>query len=384
MMRIVIYAFPMIVNFILGGMFFISAYRISQAGYSGLVVTCTIAAWAFPYCITSLFMGGCKRSTTAVRLIMVGASAIGLGSIGFLIFEHIVAQFILIAWTGVASAIYCTPFQVFMKAIEPDGNAGVVRSTCLYTFSWSIGMAAGPFVFGILNWKMGFALNAILGFLMAAAVLLIYLTCRNRPAASSKSISVNVNSVDYSKMPDLAWLGWIIAGCGTVAVSLVRTLVPYRSNLLEFGQLNSGLILAVVSCVQAFCVLLMLRGKYWMYRPYPMLAAGLTGLGGLLFFAFGTSVVTFYAGAVCYGVFSGFSYFYLVFHSLVHPLRSSRYVSINEIVVGVASIVGPFAGGIVADLAGADGTFKICALMIFLMAIFATGIFYFKTPKKEH
>ncbi len=376
MIRVVIYAFPMIINFVLGGMFFISAYRVAQAGYSGLMVTCTMVTWALTYCITSMFMGGCKRPITAVRLIMGGAASIGLVSLGFLIFEHIVAQFVMIALIGVASAMYCTPFQVFMKAIEPDGNAGIVRSTVLYTFSWSIGMATGPFVFGIVNWRTGFTLNAILGFGVAAAVFLIYRAYRNHPATSHAPVQADAQSVDYSKMPDLAWLGWVIAGCGTIAVGLVRTLVPYRSSLLEFSQLNSGLILAVVSYVQAFSVLMMMRSRYWMYRPYPILSAGAAGIVGLLCFAFGNSPAVFYLGAVCYGAFSAFCYFYLVFHSLVHPVKSSRYVSVNEIVVGVATITGPFFGGIIAGSIGADGTFKICALMIFLMAIFASGVFY--------
>ncbi len=375
MLRIIIYAFPMFVNLILGGMFFIVAILLSQAHYSPLVITGAVYVWALVYCIASPIMGRITTPANAARLIMFGGVGIGLGSLGFLLSQYVVIQFILIGIIGVSSAMYCTPFQVFMKAIEPDQNAGVVRSTALYTASWSFGMATGPLIFGLFDWHYGFILNSFLGFLMAASVWFIDshhqknpVRHRNTPPASSEA--------DYSRMPDLAWLGWIIAGCGTIAVCLVRTLIPYQGTLLDFSKAEIGIILAVVSYVQGITALCLLRGKYWMYRPVPILLAGIAGALALVLFGLGEIPAWFYIGAVLYGIFSGCCYFYLVFHSLVHPTRSSRYIAVNETLVGITSILGSIAGGLLSGISGnASLTFLLAAGMFVLMALFSARAF---------
>jgi MFS family permease len=366
----------MLVNFVLGGTFFIVAFLLSQAKQPAIVVTGTIYVWALVYCVSSLIMGRITTPANAGRLIMSGAAGIGICSLGFLFFPQVAAQLLLVGIIGVASAMYCTPFQVFMKAIEPDQNAGIVRSTALYTASWSFGMATGPLVFGLFDWHYGFILNTILGFLMAASIWLIDRHHRSNPVSQRKTPPAP-NEVDYSRMPDLAWLGWIIAGCGTVAVCLVRGLIPYQGALLQFGKADTGMILAVVSYVQGLTALALLRSKYWMYRPRPALIAGCCGGLALLLFGLGTSPSWFYPGAVLYGIFSGCCYFYLVFHSLVHPTRSSRYIAVNEIVVGVASILGPITGGLLTGINNnASLTFLLGAVMLTLMAIFSARAFY--------
>lgn len=375
MLRIIIYAFPVFVNLILGGMFFIIAFLLSQAQYSPFVITGAVYVWALIYCIASPIMGKITTPANAGRLIMLGGIGIGLGSLGFLLFQHVIGQFILIGIIGVASAMYCTPFQVFMKALEPDQNAGVVRSTALYTASWSFGMATGPLIFGLFNWRYGFLLNAFLGFLMAAAIWFIDSHHRKNPVRHRDTPPTS-DETDYSRMPDLAWLGWIIAGCGTIAVCLVRTLIPYQGTLLDFSKAEIGIILAVVSYVQGITALCLLRGKRWMYRPVPILLAGTAGALALALFGLGGSPAWFYVGAVLYGIFSGCCYFYLVFHSLVHPTRSSHYVAVNETVVGIASILGPIAGGLLSGINGnASLTFLLAAGMFVLMTLFSARAF---------
>jgi predicted MFS family arabinose efflux permease len=51
-------------------------------------------------------------------------------------------------------------------------------------------------------------------------------------------------------------------------------------------------------------------------------------------------------------MYSGSFFFYLVFHAIVHPHHSARYVSVNEAVVGLCGFVGPMAGGLLADAKG--------------------------------
>jgi predicted MFS family arabinose efflux permease len=56
--------------------------------------------------------------------------------------------------------------------------------------------------------------------------------------------------------------------------------------------------------------------------------------------------------AVLFGIYAGAFFFYLVFHALTHSVNSARYVATNEFVVGLAGIVGPLLGGLLADRLG--------------------------------
>ncbi len=103
-----------------------------------------------------------------------------------------------------------------------------------------------------------------------------------------------------------------------------------------------------------------------MFRPWPLVgfaAFGVIGLAGfgvsLLPTVGGAEVLTvplrtlgLYASVVCYGVFSGSFFFGMVFHSLVHPHHSARYIGVNEMIVGICGVVGPLMAGMLADRFG--------------------------------
>lgn len=394
-----IYIFPVLINYILGGVFFITAYRFSQAGVGEFVVTATMAVWSLIYCAMSFVMGRLTTVKNASRLIIVAAMGLSAASLCFIIFPGLYLQFLWIALMGVFGAIYCIPFQVFMKSVEPDASSGVVRSTSLYTFAWSIGLATGPFIFGLFSWQTGFIINAVMGLLIAVGV---WLTGRLHRASSASvpdsperkechlesfdvAVSpVNAESVkpetDYSGLPDYAWLGWIVAGVGCVTIAHIRTLVPCKMDSLHIEKDTIGFVIALVSYTQGLVALCLIRSKYWMYKPLPAVLIGLAGAVGLFIVAFCESAAAFYFAALFYGVYSGCFFFYFVFHSLVHPTKSSRYVSINEIVVGLTTIAGPLAGGYLAQKTSVSFPFLICGIMACAAGIFQACVFFSRNP----
>lgn len=383
-MRILIYLFPILVNFILGGVFFITAYRLAEAGAKPLAVTATMAVWAIVYSAVSMLMGRITTGRNAPRFIMLAGFGITATSLGFLLLPGLYWQYLWIIATGVASAVYCVPFQTFMKFIEPNQSAGTVRATALYTCAWSVGLASGPLVFGLLDWRIGFGVNAVLGLVVVAAVrgVVAYRARHPAPAASAPAAS-SPEAVDYRRYPDLAWVGWLAGGMGSVSTALVRTLLPYRAAQLEIARADIGLVLAVVSYVLGFSALTLVRSRTWMYKPLPALLTGFAGAAGLLLFALGRDLGSFFLGALLFGVYSGAFFFYLVFHALVHPEKSTRYVAVNELVVGSAGIAGPVAGGLLAGAGGAGAPFFLCAAATLLVALLQAGIFRLKTIRKQ-
>ena len=372
MIKLLSYLFPILVNFVCGGVFFITALRCSQASAPGWVVGATLSTWSLVYSVVSFIAGKITTVRNSVVLISAGGLMITAASVGFLLFPGVYSQFIWIALTGVAAATYCTSFQVFAKSIEQNQNTGVVRATALYTASWSIGMATGPFVFGLLPVNLSFVINAVLGLVIAGGIVAVSKTVQRRENTADEQGSC---LPETGGMPDCVWAGWIIGGVGTIAIFVIRCLVPYRANLLAFSRAEAGLVLAAVSFVQAFTALALIKVKTMMYKPLPVVLAGSCGIISLLLFGFSGSLPAFAVAAVLFGMYSGYFYFMFVYHSLISPVNSTRYVAINEIIVGMMGTIGPFAGGLLTTPSTSGTAFPVMAVCCALSVFFAVGFF---------
>jgi MFS family permease len=386
MILFLIYLFPAMMDMVLGAVFFVTAVRYSESGASSLTVTGVMATWAFIYSIFSIIAGRIVNHRNAARIIMMSGAGIVLISLSYIAVPGLGAQYLWTALIGVATAFFFTPFQVFMKSLAQGGDGGVIRSTALYTFSWSFGMACGPFICGYVwpnfGWKWCYALNAVMGMVILLGIWKLSKYARqHHESVSVAEKPTQSQSRSYSNMPDLAWLGWLAAGVGCITVALVRTLFPVKAALLELSKTDQGIILSIVSFTQAFVGLAFIRSKFWMYKPVPVIIFSLSGLLGLLLFGLGAKAGTFYMAALFYGIYSGMFFFYLVFHSLMHPTKSSKYVATNEAVVGFTSIIGPIAGGIIADKTNSNIPFYLVAILVLLVMVVQARVHYIKPLK---
>lgn len=368
MIRLLIYIPPILVNYILGGVFFITAHRFAQAGEGAILTTATMAVWGVIYALSSYIVSRLTSENNAPKLIVFSGIGISLTSVGFIVVPHLYCQFVWIAAVGIFSALCTAPFQVFMKSIETDKSAGTVIATSLYTFSWSCGMGTGPFVFGNFSSTTGFIINGVMGMIIAGIIGGIARFYHPEKSPDTAVVTPSFNC--YENLPDLAKLGWIVGGVGTFAVAIVRTLVPYRAELAGISKADAGITLAIVSLVQGLTALALIRGKYWMYNKAPALVINIAGILGLIGFGFATDRESFMVSALIYGIYSGCAYFYLVFHSLVHPTKSSRYVGVNEMVVGISSISSPVVSGLLASMfASATVPFILGTFLVGLTAV---------------
>ena len=73
-----LYSFPGLVNYILGGMMFITAYRFSEADAPGWVVGASLAMWSAVYLLSSLGLMRFITPGNAARLIFGGGVVIPL------------------------------------------------------------------------------------------------------------------------------------------------------------------------------------------------------------------------------------------------------------------------------------------------------------------
>jgi DHA1 family quinolone resistance protein-like MFS transporter len=362
-----IYIIPALADMIIAQFIFINTVRLALTGASASVVANTVTTWSIVYLVSCLALGRVVNAANAARLMMVSMGMLAMIGLMFTLVPGVAWVYGLMALAGVAAALFFVPFQVFMKAVDGVDSKPLTYSTGLYTFAWSMGFAVGPFVSGFLmemgtvlpggetsGWKYAcyFAVGAAL--LSGTAIYLLKHLVQRQPQVASPDTAAAVKpAADYSRQPDLAWLGWVSGGVGVVLITFVRAVFPVRAEAgLHLARSTQGMLFFLVSLSQALTGLLLCRSRYWMYRPRAVAAFGVVGILGALAFGFARVPAALALGAVLFGIYAGSFFFYLVFHALVHPQRSSQYVAINESVVGVCSMLGAMIGGWVADRYG--------------------------------
>ena len=376
MWRFIVYLFPVLTNMLAGGMFFICAYRFSEAGSSKLAVTGTMAMWEVIYSLGSLLIGRVTTPKRAPWMLIASGLLLTFASLSFVLFPALNLQYLWIALVGTGMAGYCTPFQVFAKDLESGSKGGVVRTTALYTVAWSLGFAMGSTVFGMLKqWQHGFYVNAAMSMMMVLGVLLIMRMKSSKGVTTESTSDAKAAALpknEYAGLPDCAIVGWLGAGIGTTTIAALRTLEPNLAVELGIGKLHGGLILALVSYMQVAMAIALIRTRMFMFKTYPLVISGLCGIAGLLMLCFFRQIPLLYASTFLYGIFSGIFYFATIFHSQVHPTKNAQYVAMNEAIVGIVSVVGSIGGGAIAERFGIRTTFGICCALIAILIVLQT------------
>ena len=85
---------------------------------------------------------------------------------------------------------------------------------------------------------------------------------------------------EYADMPDLAWMAWVFSGLGCAIVSLIRSVFPSSAVEFDISKPGQGTALLILSAVQALVGLGLGRGRWWMYRPLPIVLFGVCGMAG--------------------------------------------------------------------------------------------------------
>lgn len=384
--RLAIYLFPAVLDAVVAQILFVNTVRVARLGASAMAVAGLVTVWSIVYAACCPLIGRHVRPTNAARLLVLSCLGMAVISLALLISSALPVLYVLVALCGVATAFFFTPFQVFMKAVDQGGGKPLTHSAGVYTFSWSMGFAAGPFLAGLLmeldaaggeraiaGWQWAYLLGAAASLLAGIAILRLRhlaatpiapATILQTPAAPS----ADTNDRDY---PDFAWLALLGAAAGFLAMTLIRGVFPVRAVAqLHLADATQGTFFFLLSATLGFTALALTRGRTWMYRPGPALVFGACGTFGTLLIGWGVSPLQLYAGAVTFGICLGGICFGLVFHAIVHPVHSARNVARNELVVGLSGIAGPALGGLLGDAVSLQAPYLVGAVLLAAFGLF--------------
>ena len=379
MTRFFIYLFPAAIDLLIASTAFVCSVRGAEAGWDSSKIASLFAAAYLTYMIVCQVVARIVTPQNATRLLIGSCILLAATSAAFIIFPDPKTMHYLMVPIAVGTGFFFAPFQVFMKAFNQARHRSVAYSAGLFLFAWSAGFAIGPFVAGFLwklvNWEACHALNIVVEVGTAAGVYFFEHRVHARPAPQSPQPAAAPAGklLDYSRMPNLAWLGWLCGGLSVATFTLFRSIMPSSSVEYQISKPELGTVFFVASAARAFTGLCLCRSRSWMYRPMAVGAFGLLGMAGLLVVAGSESPWAFACGAGLHGIYIGAFFFYLSFHSLIHPTKSSRYVSFYESVIGAANILGAFMAGYLADTFGLRTAYMAGAGIV-LIVIIVQGI----------
>lgn len=367
MPRILIYLFPALADLVVATMQFVCTVRAPKLGANAEETGAVVVVWCIFYMPACWLIGRVVTPRNSGPMLVAACLGLAFLSLFYVLLPGLTAMYVLMAFTGVATALFFVPFQVFMQAVDEGGEKPLAYTTALYTLSWSAGYAVAPLVAGNLmmlgatntdavettGWKYGYLFSGLVCLLGAFGIWALKHHATSHPTDSAPPAATRSSAacepVDFEKLPSYAWLAWLACGAGILALATVRTIFQEYAHELAFSDSMKGTIQFVMNITQALVGLSFYRSRQWMYRGWPALLFGACGLAGMACFGLGRSATVFLVGACFYGVYSGAFFFYLVFHALTHPATRARYVAVNEMVVGGASLAGALIGGCLAD-----------------------------------
>ena len=375
--RFVLYAISSLMDMIAGTVLFVAPVRAAQLGASYSLSAGTGVAWALGAAVMTFVMGRFVTPRNSGVLCVAACLAQAVCHAGLMFFTSTPESMLPFLFAiGLTHTMFYVPYPVFFKTIDAGGGRSVSSSVGVYTFAWSLGMAAGPL------WS-GFLFQETAGGLAGWQLCLVF------TIASCLAVAWGIGHVrrrgshtldlapPENDNPDFARLSWLAALCGTFAFSLVRSLFPAGAVRIGLSEDMQGGVIFTMGVCQAVSALLLTRLPFWMYRPRVLGLAGAMGVAGMLFFlaAFqgfadgGLLLAAFYLGAALFGLYSGSFFFYTTFHCLVHPSRAGFNIAVVELMHAVASVVGLLLGGALADAYGINSPYLVAAVFICLFTL---------------
>lgn len=357
MLTFVVYLLPALIDLVAGQFFLIYPILLARQGQTDFVISLLISTWGICYALFASFAGRIVTPENASRVLVRSCIALTVLCCAMSMSDHLPWVFTCTGLFGTCGAFFFPPFQVFMKKVQAARSRPVIHSVGLYTFAWSMGIAVGPYIAGQLmkgnvdGWRLCYQMDAVFCLLCLVGVRFIDARTSGKVATAEPETVIVPGMTSRAVLPDLAWLGWVGTGAGLVALTFIRALFPAMSvKELHLGEDIQGTVFFLMCFMQGMSGLVLSYSGRFMYNPFAPLLFGVLGVAGSLCFVFGGTPVVFYLGSLGFGTYAGFAFFYLVFHSIVHPTKSSRYIAVNEAVVGLSGILGSPIAGALSDM----------------------------------
>lgn len=335
------------------------------------------ACGAFAYSIACLVSGNLSdrlgyRRVMTIASFFVGVAFISYGGVGQI--WHFI---FLSVCTALAIAHYWPPLQAWLGQNKPRSD--LLHSLGRFNIAWALGVCVGPIIGGQM-----FEADPYRGFIVGSSVvfliflgLLIAPVLETQAETKNKEVDLSVRAQSTHFLP-LA----LLANFATFfSIGVVRSLFPKLATDLGIAPGLLGYLLALIALAQLATFYLMARADWWQFKVWPILCAQIFAALGLGLLSVGTHPVIFACGFLLIGGLIGVTFTASIFYSLYAGGPGGRRAGVHEAIVGSGFLLGPLAGGFVAEHVDARMPYMMACSVILLTMVVQLGVHHRKNTR---
>jgi MFS family permease len=273
---------------------------------------------------------------------------------------------LLIVWSsllGLVSAAFWVTASTLTANISPQDRLS--QSMGRYNLSWILGFVVGPTAGGFISDAYGFqALFLCLASIITVSVAVIFL--RIRPVITLRNRS---DSKGFSLAPlrglGLAYLTLIPFTC---ILGIYMAIMPGYLKLVGLTPALVGLLITMTNGVRGVGFFNAERFIAWGTRRSVSLASLLL-FAGMLVFSFASSTLEYALPLVLYGTAAGIMTPLILDYIAKRCDKGSlgAAMGLHEGVYGIGMIIGPMAGGTIAEIWGPPLLYRLLAVLALMM-----------------
>jgi DHA1 family multidrug resistance protein-like MFS transporter len=269
---------------------------------------------------------------------------------------------------GFSMALLWPAMMAWLAELSGDSRRRLNRSISLFNISWSAGLMLGPLLTGYAwgaNAYLPFACAAVAGY--ACLVLLVKTPLGRQQGETPQPPATPASPQLVQQFLLLAWVGnfatWFSRGS-------IGSTFPKLGAELQFSESLVGTLLFVLGASQVLAFGLARLTDRWQYRLRFLLGAEALGLAGMLVAVMAQTPALFIVGFVLGGLCSGVTYVSSLTYALQGSVESRGQRSgWHEAVLGLGVVMGPLAGGLLAQYLNLHAPFYACAAMFGLAIV---------------
>lgn len=343
-----IYIFPALMDLSVAAVLLFSSISAVTFGASSIIVGILGSVWGITYSTSSFILSKVISRKNATGFMIFGC--VGFIFIGLLfnLCTFLFPLFILLFLGGICSAFFFVGFQLFM-----GDSTGLShhKTSALYTLSWSSGMAFGSLAEGSL--MSGGVFYAQIPVFFSSIIIIpgiiVAKRMKNNSTGTIQKLEKTIQSDPLVKK--YVQIAWIEIFSVTLVTTGIRYLLPKMTiSFFSFNEAMAGMVVFVFSIFQAiagYAVSFLKVFRYRIFSHHFMKMAGIVSLIIPVIFQ-KTSGIFIFAGFL--GIYAGHAFYSAVFYAINDEEMSGFNVGINEFLVGIASVCGPFLFGVMLNI----------------------------------
>ena len=314
------------------------------------------------------------------RILLLFACFLSLVSFVLLGFQSVLFIWLAYFISGVGNSIFWPLIESWIG--HGADNKNLLRSLGLFGLAFTGGVTIGNLAGGFFM-KIAPLVSIIFGCILLIAVSFLLFRTQDHPssdaAVGSPKVESTLNSENNKLSRDVKdqflWIGWIANFATWTTIGIIRFLFTKLCVNLDIPKEIIGSINAVLYSCWFVMFIAMMHFRGWIYKLRPLIMFQWIGIGALLMMWLWASKMTFFIAFGLFGVSAGMTYLSSMFYGQDGAHDKGNKSGLHEMVLGIGMIVGPFFGGVVAQLFSLQTPFLFCAIVV-MMAMITEVVLY--------